>query len=172
MRVIDLISRYLFVFILGLGNLFIIRVIFEPLTIFFSYIVLNLAYPEVSLTGSMIILGSSVIEIITSCVAASAYFLLAILIFGIQKISLIKRITFLALSFGIFFILNILRIFFLSELFINNHPLFNSFHLILWNFFSILLVVGIWFYLCRRMNINEVPFVEDIKYLVKNINGN
>ena len=73
----------------------------------------------------------------------------------------------IALSFILFLIINILRIFFLSLLFISGSSWFDFTHELFWYLVSIVFVVGIWFTEVKLFKIKEIPFYSDLKLLYK-----
>ena len=138
--------------------------VFLPLTLYPVYILLSIFY-QVSLSGSIITAGSEQISIIEACVAGSAYFLLFALNLALPGLKFGKRALMLIFGFSVFLILNILRIFFLSVLLINQSSAFNTAHQILWYAVSILLVILIWVATIRLFRIKQTPFLSDFKRL-------
>jgi len=63
----------------------------------------------------------------------------------------------------VFFILNVLRIFYLGILYLNDSPSFEIAHKILWYFGSTLIILGIWFVEVKIFGIKDIPFYSDIK---------
>lgn len=157
--------RYLLLIILALNGFALIYFILTPITIYIVYFIFGLFF-NVSLSSSTIIIGnSSIIEIISACVAGSAYYLLFLLNLSIQDIKLKKRIKLLAFSVFSLLIINVLRIFLLGTLFHEEFFLFDILHKILWYLGSIIFVVLIWFWETARFNIKEIPFVKDLTFL-------
>ncbi|MEM2956045.1 MAG: pacearchaeosortase [Candidatus Pacearchaeota archaeon] len=157
----DLIFRYTLMLFFGIF-LNIFYLVFSPLTIYSVYILLSIFY-KTTIIENIIIANNTEIEIINACVAGSAYFLLFILNFSTAKIKFKKRIFILLADCGIFLLINILRIFFLSVLLINNSIFFNTAHFILWYAVSILLVILIWIFTVKFAEIKEIPFISDFK---------
>lgn len=170
-----IVSRYVFLFLIGLGNLYIIYIIFTPLTVNLSYYLISLFY-DVSLNGSEIFfnipqeyfLGPRVININYACVAGSAYYLLLILNFSIP-LNLSKRIYLLIYSLSTLFLLNVLRIVLLSHLFIKDISYFYFTHLFLWYLVSMFFVVGIWFSGVYFFKISNIPFYTDFVRIKESI---
>ena len=69
----------------------------------------------------------------------------------------------------IVYALNILRIFFLSILTINNSQFFDFAHKLFWYLLSTIFVIGIWFLTIKIFKIKSIPGYTDIKYFAKNI---
>ena len=156
-------SRYVFIFLLGIGNLFLIYKIVTPITIF-------LVGKTVTLFGSIYSLGNLFyfsdfnVMLIPACVAGSAFFLLVFLVFSTANISPKKRILALLTSTAILLLLNYIRIILMIS--IANTLYFETVHWIFWNLTSVLFVVVIWFFVAKIYKINEVPIYSDIKYLI------
>lgn len=166
-NLLDILIRYLALFVAAIPNLWIFYFIFTPLTIYSVYLILGMFF-KVSLMNNIILVNNLFpIEIIRACVAGSAYYLLLILNLSTPKIKLVKRIKMMSISFSAFFIFNILRIVLLSSIFINGLPLFNVIHAALWYFGSIVLVVLTWFIEVKLFRIKEIPFYSDLKTMLE-----
>ncbi len=160
-----IITRYLILILLSLSSLSIFYLAFEPLTLYPTYFLLKLFFDS-NLSGNIItIMNNLNIEIISACVAGSAYYLLLILNLSIQNVKLSKRIKMLLFAFLIFLTFNIIRIFGLGLIYVYDSPIFDFTHKLFWYFVSTILVVGIWFLEVSIFKIKEIPFVEDLKFL-------
>ena len=159
--------RYLFILLLGIGNLFLIYLIFTPLTIYPVYHILNLFY-DITLLNNSIILGNQQIDIINACIAGSAYFLLFILNFS-TPMKPKQRIYSLIYSLFLLLVLNILRIIILSILLFNNlNPnLFEFTHKLFWYGLSTIFVIAIWFSEVKLFKIKDIPIYSDFMFLKK-----
>ncbi len=167
-KVLDIIARYLILIIAGILGVRIFYLLFEALTIYPVYALLNLFFQNVSILSTVIFVNGSPIEIIGPCVAGSAYYLLLILNLSIPEIGIKKRIALIFFTFSSLLILNILRIFFLSILFVQGASLFDITHKLFWYLGSTLFVVGIWFLGVKIFKIKEIPFYSDIIFLLNN----
>ena len=157
-----------YVILLGLMfSLSFIYKILTPLTIRSVSGLLGLFY-RVSVAKDLIMINTTPIQIIAPCVAGSAYLLLLILNLSVPM-NYKKRIYSIVLSFVILFILNILRIFILSVLLVNNFKFFDFTHKLFWYVLSTIFVIGIWFLMVKIFSIKEIPVYSDIKGLVKDI---
>lgn len=156
--------RYVILLIAAFPNLYLFYLIFTPLTIYPVYFLLNLFFNS-SIIGEKIIFEHIRIELVNACIAGSAYYLLLILNLATPKIK--KRLKLIVMSFLIFLILNILRIFFLSLLLYFNADFFDITHKVFWYFFSTIFVVTIWFFQVKKFKIKNIPFYSDIKYFSK-----
>jgi exosortase/archaeosortase family protein len=165
-KLIDIFVRYFLLILIALPNLYIFYLIFTPLTVYPVYFLLNLLF-DCSVYSNIINISGITIEVIKACVAGSAYYLLLIFNLSTPKIKLRKRITMIFVSFVALLILNILRIFFLSILFVSNSNLFDFTHKLFWYLLSILFVIGIWLIEVKVFKIKEIPFYSDILFIYK-----
>lgn len=160
--------RYLILVVVAIPNLYLFYLIFTPLTVYPVYFILNIIFGGVVLAGnSMTVSGCSVIEIIKACVAGSAYYLLLILNLSTPKIKLQKRIKMVLLSFASLLFLNIIRIIFLTSLYVSDSSWFDFTHKLFWYFLSIIFVAVIWFAEVKMFNIKKIPFYSDVLFLYK-----
>ncbi|MFA6023266.1 MAG: pacearchaeosortase [Candidatus Pacearchaeota archaeon] len=164
-KLFNLFLRYIFILLLGLGELFIIYFIFTPLTVYPVYLILNLFF-KTALNGIVLTVNNYGISIVEACVAGSAYYLLFILNFAVPMQAK-KRILSLAYSVFALLILNILRIVILSVMLVNSSVLFDFTHKFFWYFLSTAFVVIIWFSEVKLFKIKEIPAYSDIKLLMK-----
>lgn len=161
-------SRYIIILLLSLSNLYIFYFIFTPLTIY-SFYYFSKIFFDVSLNGNILYIGSSSIELIGACIAGSAYYLLLTLNLSTPRINIKKRILMIFSSFLILLIANVLRIFFLMILFINNFDFFDITHKIFWYLVSTILVVLIWIFEVKIFKLKDIPFYSDLNFIFKNI---
>ncbi len=162
---IDIALRYSILLIIGIiGNQFFYS-IFSYITIQPVFLLLSIFYNP-ALISSVIVINSLPLEIIGACVAGSAYYLLLILNLSVPNIKFLKRVYILLFSFALLLIVNILRIFLLSVLYVNQWPFFDITHELFWYAGSILFVVGIWFLSVYLFKIKEIPFYSDIKNIL------
>jgi len=158
--------RYFILLIVAIPNLWIFYKIFTPLTVYPVYLLLNLFYDAQIVSGNIVLISQIIpIEIIGSCVAGSAYYLLLMLNLFTPEIKTKKRISMIILAFIAFLIINILRIFFLSLLAISDSAFFDITHKLFWYLMSTIFVVGIWFWQVKKYKIKEIPLYSDIKYI-------
>ena len=156
--------RYLILILVGIPNLWLFYFILTPLTIYPVYFLLSF-FVDTALFGNIILLNNTIpIEIIKACVAGSAYYLLLILNLAIPM-EIKKRIKLLLFSFLSLLVLNILRIVFLSLLFVSGASSFDITHRLLWYIGSTILVVLIWFTGIKIFKVQGIPFYSDLKDL-------
>lgn len=160
--------RYLILVLVALPNLYLFYLIFTPLTVYPVYFILNLFF-SATLEGTTVLVKEIPIEIVKSCVAGSAYYLLTILNLSTPNIKLNKRIKILLVSFLAFLLINILRIVILSFMALSDSSFFDITHQITWYLLSVLFVVGIWFSIVKAFKIKKIPVYSDIKFLYKEI---
>jgi len=165
-NILSLALRYGILIILGLFGIGIFYSVFSLPTIYAVFYLLK-PFFVVSLSSDIIMINENLIEIIGPCVAGSAYYLLMILNLAIPKIKIGKRIALLLFSFSSLLLLNILRIFLLSVLFVSGFSFFDFAHKMFWYAGSTIFVAGIWFLGIKLFNIKGIPFYSDIKSLLK-----
>jgi len=163
-RTLNLFLRYLLLVLIALPGLDIFYVIFLPLTKYPVYWFLQIFFNPV-MVGNTLIVGSKFIEIVGACVAGSAYYLLLVLNLGTPDIKTPLRIKMILLSFLGFLLVNIIRIIFLSVIYLNNSPAFDFLHKVFWYFGSTILIVFIWFLEVKIFDIKGIPFYSDLKRL-------
>ena len=168
-RIPEIFIRYIILVVVALPNLYLFYFVFTPLTLYPVYFLLGLFY-NVSLNGVVISMGDFSIELLGACIAGSAYYLLLILNLSTPKIKFSKRIKMLSVAFISFLIINILRIFLLSIMFVSDSAWFNITHKLFWYAGSMIFVVGIWFLEVRFFKIKEIPLYSDLKFLWRKIN--
>lgn len=166
-KILLIFLRYL-ILLCSMFSLFIIYQIFTPLTLYPVKFLLSI-FHDVFLYKDLLIVNLEIfIKIIPSCIAGSAYLLLLILNLT-TSMNLKKRIFSILVSFSFLLILNILRIFILSMLYISNANAFNFTHKLFWYFLSSIFVVGIWFLTNKLFALKKIPICSDIRFLLKNI---
>ena len=164
----SIIIRYLILVLIAFPNLYLFYLIFTPLTVYPVYFLLNLFW-ETSLQANTILINALSIEVISACVAGSAYYLLLLLNLSIPKINIKKRLKMILFAFSSLLILNILRIFILVFLVLIAPNWFDITHKLFWYLISILFVVGIWFIEVKLFKIKQIPIYSDIRFLIKRI---
>jgi len=167
-KLISISIRYLILLALAFSNLYLFYLIFTPLTIYASYSLLNLFFTT-TLSGNLLELAGSKITLIPACIAGSAYYLLTILNLSTPNIKFTKRILALSLSFMVFLLINILRIYILSLMHISKISFFDITHQLTWYLGSTIIVLLIWFSIIAIFKIKSIPFYTDIKYIYKKI---
>ena len=153
--------RYFFLLVLGFNGLSFFYLILTPLTIHPVFFIISL-FEEVSILQNIISFKGINIEIISACVAGSAYYLLTILNMTtpMKPKQRIKSLLFLTISF---LFLNILRIIIFSYLAVYGFSYFDFAHKFVWYFGSTILVVLIWFTNVHIFKIKSIPIFTDFK---------
>jgi exosortase/archaeosortase family protein len=162
-----LVSRYLLLLAVAFPGLWIFYKIFTPLTVWPVYWLLNLVYDMVSVSDIIIYINTFHIDLISACIAGSAYYLLLILNLTTPKIKPMTRFYAILSSFAVFLVINILRIFILSIMAYSGNSYFDAAHKFFWYSVSTLFVVGIWFAEVKVFRIKEIPFYSDLKFLFR-----
>ncbi len=162
-KTIGLFSRYLAVLILGIGNLYLIYKILTPLTIQTTNILLGL-FTQTTLRENTIYFGQTIIEIVPSCVAGSAFYLLLVLLFATADVKPKTRLNAILTAISILFILNITRILILASL--TTTANFETIHWIFWHIVSTVFVVATYIATIKLYKIKSIPVYSDFKYLL------
>jgi exosortase/archaeosortase family protein len=157
--------RYMFILALVLTNFLSLFLPF--LTIKVSYFIINI-FTSATLYGNIIYFQEQAVEIVSACVAISAYYFLLILNFSVPMPPK-KRIYALLYSFTALFMINILRIVIFSFILLASKELFKTMHFIFWFGLSSIIVVLIWFSEAKIFKIKEIPVYSDIKLFLKAI---
>lgn len=140
--------------------------IIKPLTLYPTYLLL-LPYKPL-LSSSSIIINSTTLTISEPCLAILAYILLTLLIILTPKIQLKTRFKILLIGSTTILVTNIIRIYILSLILINNNiNLFLTLHLLIWKFLSSIFIILIWILLTKHYKIKTIPIYTDLKYLIK-----
>jgi len=172
-RVKNIFLRYIIVILLAFPNFFIFYLIFTPLTIYPLFLLFKIYFSDVVLLNSSFkIFNQFLINIIPACVAGSAYYLLFFINLSIPKISFKKRFKMILFSFSFLLILNIIRIFILTLIFVSKNSSFESIHKLFWYAGATFFVVLIWFVEIKLFKIKEIPVYSDLNYLIKKIKRN
>jgi len=162
-KITNIITRYAFLLLLSAKNLFVFYFIFTPLTIYPVAFFLGLFY-SVKIYGIFLFVNTHAIEIIESCIAGSAYFLLFLLNLATPNINFLRRIKIFIFDFALLLILNIARIFILTIMFIKGSVAFDITHFVFWHLLSVIFVFCIWLLTIKVFRVREIPFWSDILY--------
>jgi len=157
--------RYIILLGLALSSLGFIYAIFTPLTVYPVFFILKLLYGAVLLENNLILFKGQLAQIIPSCVAGAAYFLLLALNL-VTPMTPSKRVKSILILFLIFLGLNILRILIFAALLVAGFQYFDIAHQATWYLGSSLLVILIWFAHVKILNIKAVPVYSDIKRIL------
>lgn len=163
----SIVLRYLILLLIALPGMSIFYYLFLPLTKYPIYFFVNFFYEHTFLMNNILFIGKKSIELVEACIAGSAYYFLLILNLSTAKIEIKKRLKLLAFTFGLFLLINILRIGILTVMFVNDSSLFDITHKLFWYLGSTVFVVLIWFLGVKIFRINEIPFYDDLKYMYK-----
>ena len=156
-------TRYIIALVLGL-NLWIFDSVFLPLTFYPIIFILKLFF-DISYLIPYIIIDKYAINLVSACIAGSAYYLLAVLVLITRGIDIKKRLKMILFAFSTFFIVNIIRIIVLSVLFINEFNLFDLAHKVTWYGLSAIFVFFVWLLTIKIFKIKTIPFYSDFLYI-------
>lgn len=158
----SLVLRILFCFI----PLQLYYIIFTPLTVYGSYLLLSFYNPNV--IGDTLFINKWTFDIVSACVAGFAYFFLLVLVLLTKDIKFLNKIKMILLGFALIYLFNIIRIAVLILISINlGFGVFDKIHMIFWNLFSGAYVALVWIFLVLIFKIKSIPIYDDIKYLFK-----
>ena len=163
----DLLIRYSILIIIALFGFNVFYVIFRPLTVYSVTGILSIFLETDLISPTILILENIAIEFIPACIAGAAYYLLLMLNLSTPKIELNKRIKFILLSFAVFLIANVLRIFILANIALYKSSFFDVTHLVFWYSLSTIFVIVIWFYGVKYFKVKSIPFYSDLRFLYK-----
>lgn len=164
-----LFGRYFILGMLGVFGIELFYAVATPLTIYPVNWILNIRYDSYVIGGFDTIYFEGIyLSIIPACIAGSAYYLLLALNFTtpMQTKMRIKNISFL---WGVFLVLNILRIFSFAILFYAGYKYFDVLHDAFWYFGSTIMVVVIWFAGARLFKIKKIPVYSDMKNILNSM---
>jgi exosortase/archaeosortase family protein len=156
-----MVFRYVLI-VLAIFALPLFYSILKPVTTYLSYGLIRVFY-NAHLTGSLISVQGHSIEIIDACVAGIAYFLLLVLNLSTRFIGLMKRVWLFLFTSLVFLIVNVLRIFLMTLMLVNQSSWFDPVHAVFWYALSIVFVFLIWILGIRVFRIREIPVYSDVK---------
>ncbi|MCF7910652.1 pacearchaeosortase [Candidatus Pacearchaeota archaeon] len=160
--------RYTIAFLAGLFNFYLFYLIFTPFTVYATFFLFDIFFETYLGSNAIFVFDKAItFEVIGSCVAGAAYYLLFALNLLTPNIKLKKRIYIMVFSFATLFLLNILRIFTIGLIAIYWFDMFPFAHKFSWYLLSILIVTGIWFLCIYLFKIKEIPFISDLKSVYK-----
>ncbi len=150
----------------------IIYIIMTPLTVYPVYFLLKLFVKITlvfqNLTYNFILGNKTIIELVSACIAGSAYLGLLILNLAVPM-ERKKRIYSIIFSALILYVLNILRITVFSLFYYYNVPFVDLTHKFFWYGLSIIFVVVLWFLVVKTFKIKQIPAYSDIKFIYLHI---
>ena len=162
-KILGIFSRYIFLVLIGLGNLYIFYKLLIPATTKIVAAILSISNQLVAV-DNIIFMKNIMIEIAPACVAGAAFYLMFLLVFSTADIKPIKRFYIILSAALILFALNVARIVFLTS--ISTLSSFAIIHWVFWHLISTIFVIGIWLLMVKLYKIKSVPIYSDMKYLV------
>lgn len=164
-----MLTRYVFLVLLVLAFP-VIYAFLQPATIYPAVFLIKLAYHNaLLLPGTLtIFVNGAYISIVEACIGVAAYYFLLLLNLTtpMSIMTRTKSITFLVLSF---LIINIVRIFVFSLLFMSGYAFFDFAHKLTWYIGSTVLVLALWFIAVFLFKIDKIPVYSDITLLLSQI---
>ncbi len=163
----SLILRLIIILLLPLK---IFYIIFTPLTILPSYFLLKLLNYGILMdyANKYFVIGNYTLDFVPACIAASAYFLLFLLVLSTKDIKLRTRITMLLLGSLLILAMNVIRVEILIIALVEyGKTLFDSIHLIFWRFVSVVYVFFVWILLIKKYKVKSIPVYSDLKELYR-----
>ncbi len=141
-------------------------IILRPVTTYLSYGLIRIFY-QAQMSGNFILFKGYSIEIIDACVAGIAYFLLLFLNLSTRLIGTWKRILLFLFTSAVFLVVNVVRIFLMTLLLVNQSGLFDVAHLVFWYALSVVFVFLIWVLSIKVFRIREIPVYSDVKAIFR-----
>lgn len=167
-RYYGILIRYLVLILVGLPNLWIFYAVFTPLTVYPSLWISKLFFDVALISRTTLLVNGQIpIDLIKSCIAGAAYYLILILSLSVPGIKIKKRLLMIGTSFLSLLVLNIIRIVLLVWIYVSYNAAFDLTHEIFWYALSTIFVIGIWFAEVKIFKIKEIPFYSDIIFLFK-----
>lgn len=166
----DYLLRYGLLLALGLSALAPLYWLITPFTVYAVAGVLGLFGTTTILAETTIVFQGAYIALIPACIAGAAYYLLLICAFTLP-LSWAQRFKLIGISWGLFFIGNILRILLATYFITSNQTLFDLTHALFWYAGSMLLVIACWFVTAFYYKVEEIPILTDIQQLLKAVRG-
>ena len=165
-KIVFIFVRYLILITLSISLPVFYRIL-TPLTIYSTAGILKIFY-SVSIFGDIISISGVLIQIISACVAGSAYLLLLIINLTISM-NKKQRVYSILFSLGLLFIVNILRIVFLAILLVQGFNFFDFIHKLFWYLLSTVFVIIIWFLTAYLFKIKKIPVYSDLMGFIRTI---
>lgn len=164
-KYILLLRLFLAIIISIFSNIFYF--IFSPLTVYGTYLLLKILNYTPILEPDSIITYGYTLNFVPACTAASAYYLLTLLIILTKDIKLKTAILMWLLGSFLILAMNLLRISILIIILITmSKDFFSTLHLFFWKIISSIYVFIVWVALIIIFKIKTIPILSDIKYLL------
>lgn len=143
---------------------------FTPLTVWFSYLVLSIFNYNPVMMDNLVIIKNTLVTFIPACTAASAYFLLSLLVLLTKDLSFKKAISMFLLGSLLILFGNVVRAVILILILVNQGTnLFQTLHLFFWKVISGAYVALVWIGLIYLFKIKTIPVYSDLEILIKSI---
>ncbi len=163
--IVNILIRYVLIVLFGLGNLWLVYRLITPLTIYGSGYLLSLFY-DVTILGSVLLVGGLKFEIINACVAGSAYYLLLFLALSTKVGAWKRSLQLVLMGWGMLLVFNIIRIMVLINMGIGGSDYFDVVHKVFWYGLSTVFVLVAWFFSAYVLKIKGIPVYSDFRNLL------
>lgn len=159
----DIVVRY-GVIVLGclFGMTYLERILsFSTITVLTG--VLTYFYGDVAVFGRYVLVDGQIFEIARECVVGMVYGVLFVLVFSTAKVSLVRRLAALMITWVLTFALNLARMCLL--VFVVKTSYFHEMHGLFQYILAPVWLFWIWIMTARLLEIQAVPVYSDAKYL-------
>jgi exosortase/archaeosortase family protein len=150
----------------------IFKLMFETLTLNFTFVLLRLAgtgavLGSYGVRNAIDIFGSYTVKIVEYCVTSSAYYLFTLFTILVYDVTIWKRIRLIIFGYVAIFAMNIARILILVTMLVSSgSEEFITAHDFLGTALSIFYVIVIWILFSMAMGIKTIPIISDLKILI------
>lgn len=146
--------------------------ILAPLTFYSTYFIAKLLqYSPVIIEKELLLVQGQTLKFIAACAAASAYYLLTLLILFTKDIKLKTRIYMLFIGSFLIFAMNVLRMMLLIMVLVHfGVNAFNIIHMFFWKIIATVYVAFVWIFLVWRFKIKSIPVYSDVEFLLAELN--
>jgi exosortase/archaeosortase family protein len=162
-RFVSLVVRYVLLLVVGFNLPFFYGLLLRFTVVVSSFVFSLFSSPLV--VDNFIRLPFVVLEIIPSCVAGSAFYLLLVLSFSLGSTSWSKRLLVFFFSASLLFLFNVFRIVILA--FLGSSNFFPVLHWLFFTFLSTVVVVLLWLFALRLFSVSAIPFWTDVGLLLE-----
>ena len=167
-----LLIRILLALILMLPTTFnLFYTILAPLTFYSTYFITKLLqYSPVILEKELLLVQGQTLKFIAACTAASAYYLLTLLILFTKDIKLKTRVYMWLLGSFLIFTMNVLRMAILIVVLVSlGVNAFHIIHIFFWKIVATIYVALVWIFLVWKFKVKSIPIYSDLKLLFSEV---
>lgn len=145
--------------------------VLAPLTFYSTYFIAKLLqYSPVILEKELLLVQGQTLKFIAACTAASAYYLLTLLILFTKDIKLKIRVYMWLLGSFLIFAMNVLRMAILIVVLVSfGVNAFNIIHMFFWKIVATIYVALVWIFLVWKFKVKSIPIYSDLKFLFSEV---